>query len=191
MAKKKLSRDQKRKLKKRREKQRKQRPGQVDWSDLSVKIVPPGDEAAWEAANADMDAQEQRIAQIFAAEEVPPVNADTLRIYFNHLKENLIVPCLLTGIESIGYFGWEERYDFGYGSKADYARLRQERGSYHDRYELETFMATLADRDILVNVRRTSDSKYFTIPLSELEAVDKTSTNSQLLNDYTVWIVNW
>jgi hypothetical protein len=42
-----------------------------------------------------------------------------------------------------------------------------------------------------VEARRTSDGEWFTIPLSELEAVDETSENYILLNDYTVWIVNW
>ena len=92
----------------------------------------------------------------------------------------------------MGYFGWEERYSFGYGSKAEYQRLRKERASFQDQYELEKFDATLdVDWDILVNVRRTYDNKRFTIPLSELQAVDETSQDYQLLNDYTVWFVNW
>lgn len=193
MAKRKLSRDQKRKLKKRKQKQSKQQPGQSKWANLPVKILQPGDEEISQAvARTNFDEQEQRILQVFDAEEVPPVEADTLRTYFNYLKENLEVPCLLTGIESMGYFSWEERYEFGYGSKADYERLRQERGSYRDQYALETFEATLdVDWDILVKVRRTSDGQRFTVPLSELKAVDETAENSQLLNDYTVWFVNW
>jgi len=185
--------DQKRKLKKRKQKQRKGQQGQSKWAHLSTKILQPGDEEYIQAVvQADFDEQEQRILQVFDAEEIPPVEVDTLGTYFDYIKENLEVPCLLTGIESMGYFGWEERYDFGYGNKAEFERLRRERGSYHDQYELETFEDTLdIDWDILVNVKRTSDGKRFTIPLSELEAVDKTSENSQLLNDYTVWFVNW
>ena len=120
------------------------------------------------------------------------VEAATLRTFFNYLKENLEVPCLLTGIESMGYFGWEERFEFGFGSKAEYERVRPERGSYHDQYELKEFAVEIEPGwDIGVNVRRTSDGKHFTIPLSELEAVEQTSPNYELLNDYTVWIVNW
>ena len=91
----------------------------------------------------------------------------------------------------MGYFGWEERFEFGYGSKAEYKRLRQEQGSYHDKYELRAFDAWVEDWDILVNVYRIPHHKNFTIPLSELQAVGKASRNFQLLNDYTVWFVNW
>lgn len=136
--------------------------------------------------------QDNRIRQVFGTKEIPRVNADTLQTYFNYLKENLDVPCLLTGIESLGYFGWEARYSFGYGDKADYERLRKKEGSYKDKYELSEFDATLdVEWDILVNVKRIPYRKRFTIPLSELQAVDKTSKNYQLLNDYTVWFINW
>jgi hypothetical protein len=92
----------------------------------------------------------------------------------------------------MGYFGWEERYSFGFGSQAEYQRLRKEHAPFEDEYELKAFDARLeVEWDILVDVRRTSDGKRFTIPLSELEAVDETSQNYQLLNDYTVWFVNW
>jgi hypothetical protein len=172
MAKKKLSRDQKRKLKKQKRKQRKkQQPDRPQLEDMTQPI------AKTEPDEAQMI-------------EVMP--ADTLQTYFNYIQENIEVPCLLTGIESMGYFGWEERYSFGFGSKTEYEKLRKDRASFQDQYELEEFKATLeADWDILVNVRRIVDGKRFTIPLSELQAVDETSQNSQLLNDYTVWFVNW
>lgn len=192
MATKKLSRNQKRKQKKRKEKQRNQKP-MAKWNKLPVKVLKSGDEDNEHAlAQSDFEAQEARLLQVFEAEEIPGVDAATLQTYFSYLKERLEVPCLLTGIESMGYFGWEERFEFGYGSKAEYERLRKERGSHRDRYELKDFEATLeGDWDILVNVTRTTDGKRFTIPLSELEAVDQTSANYVLLNDYTVWMVNW
>ncbi|MEW5956531.1 MAG: calcium-binding protein [Chloroflexota bacterium] len=138
------------------------------------------------------DPQFARIMQILGTQEIPKIDADTLQTYLNYLKAHLQLPCLLKGIESIGYFGWEERFEFGYGSKAEYESLRREYGSLKDEFELQTFEGEIEPGwDILVNVRRTSDGKRFTIPLSELEAVDETSENSQLLNDYTVWIVNW
>lgn len=192
MATKKLSRDQKRKLKKRKEKQKSQKPA-AKWNNLSVKIIKPGDpEFEQIHAESGFEAQELRLLQIFGTEEIPQVDAATLQTYFAYLKDRLEVPCLLKGIESIGHFGWEERFAFGYGSKAEYERMRQERGSYRDQYELKDFAATLEDDwDIVVNVTRPTDGKRFTIPLSELEAVDRTSANYELLNDYTVWMVNW
>jgi hypothetical protein len=202
MAKKKLSRDQKRKLKKRKRKQRKkQRPyrRKSKKTTRQIKKAAPSDDQMIEILPPDIqtynfDEQENRIKQVFGAAEVPSVRADTLQTYCSYLKQNLEVPCLLTGIESIGYFGWEERFEFGYGSKAEYERLRKERGSYHDQYTLEEFEAAIEDGwniDIVVKVKRTTDGKRFTIPLSELEVVDKASDNYVRLNDYTVWMVNW
>jgi hypothetical protein len=201
MAKKKLSRDQKRKLKKQKRKQRKkQQPDRPQLEDMTqpiaktepdeaqmIEVMPP------EVQMSEFDdPQFDRIRQVFDTVEIPSVQADTLQTYFNYIQENIEVPCLLTGIESMGYFGWEERYSFGFGSKTEYEKLRKDRASFQDQYELEEFKATLeADWDILVNVRRIVDGKRFTIPLSELQAVDETSQNSQLLNDYTVWFVNW
>ena len=140
-----------------------------------------------------IDEQFERIEAVFNTSEIPAVAGPTLHQYFEYLKANLTCPCMLTGIESIGYFGWEERFEFGYGSKGEYQRLRRERGSYHDQYELRTLEDATVDEDwdILVKVERIPHRKRFTIPLSELEAVDEDSDNYQLLNDYTVWYVNW
>ncbi len=202
MAKKKLSRDQKRKQKKQKRKQKKkQRP----FLGRSKRMTPPGAKAEpGEAQMIEMlppddqpseadDPQFARILRILGTEEeIPHVNAVTLSTYLNYLKAHLQLPCLVRGIESIGYFGWEERFEFGYGSKAEYERLRQEFGSLKDEFELEAFEGKIEPGwDMLIKVRRTSDGKHFTIPLSELEAVDENSDNAVLLNDYTVWVVNW
>ncbi len=72
--------------------------------------------------------------------------------------------------------------------------MRRERGSYHDRYELakiEPDIEEAWDFDALVEVRRLDDGKRFAIPLSELQAADQNSDDYVLLNDYSVWIVNW
>jgi hypothetical protein len=39
-------------------------------------------------------------------------------------------------------------------------------------------------------VRRKSDGKEFYLGLAELKAVDKSSKNHQLLDDFSVWLVN-
>jgi hypothetical protein len=201
MAKKKLSRDQKRKQKKQKRKQRKkQRP----LLGRSKRMTPPGAKA--EPGDAQMiemlppvdqpseadDPQSTRIMQILGAQEMPRVNAVTLSTYLNYLKAHLQLPCLVRGIESIGYFGWEERFQFGYGSKVEYEKLRREYGSLKDEFDLKAVEGEIEPGwDMLVKVRRTGDGKRFTIPLSELKAVDENSDNAVLLNDYTVWIVNW
>ncbi len=136
--------------------------------------------------------QFKRIKAVFNTKKIPSVTGSTLRTYFEYLEANLACPCLLTGIESMGYFGWEERFEFGYGSKNRYERLRRKRGSYRDQYKLRSLEdATVNPKwDILVKVERIPHRKRFTIPLSELEAVDKASDTYQLLNDYSVWYVN-
>jgi hypothetical protein len=143
--------------------------------------------------NDELDAQTERIKKIFGTDEVPDVNQDTLRAYFAYLKKNISLPCKLTGIESLGYFHWEERYSFGYGSKEEYERLRKERGSFKDTYELVTMNDARVEGewDIIVVVYRIPYRKKFEIPLSELQAKDEGSANYQLLDDYSVWFVNW
>ncbi len=138
-----------------------------------------------------VNAQFERIKKAFIHDEIPPVSASTIKMYFKYLKNNLTCPCLLTGIESIGFFRWEERFSFGYGSQDEYEQLKKKKGSFRDTYELTEFDAIADNWDILVNVYRIPRRKKFTIPLSELQAVDKASKNYQLLNDYTVWRVNW
>lgn len=137
--------------------------------------------------------QFERIKAVFNTQEVLRVTGETLYIYFEYLKESLTCPCMLAGIESMGYFGWEERYSFGYGSKEEYERLRKENGSFRDKYELRTLEDAMVDEewDILVNVQRIPYRKRFTIPLSELQVIDKTSHNYRLLHDYSVWFVNF
>jgi len=152
-----------------------------------IEVLPPDDRPS----EAD-DPQFARILQILGAQEIPHVDAAPLSTYLNYLKTHLQLPCLVEGIESIGYFGWEERFEFGYGSRAEHKRLRKKFGSLEDKFELEALEGRVEPGwDMLVKVRRVGDGKRFSIPLSELEAVDKNSDNAVLLNDYTVWIVNW
>jgi hypothetical protein len=135
--------------------------------------------------------QFERIKKAFSTDEIPSVSASTIKTYFKYLENNLTCPCLLTGIESIGFFRWEERFSFGYGSQDEYEQLKKKQGSFHDIYELTEFEAVADNWDIWVNVYRIPRRKRFTIPLSELQAADKASQDYQLLNDYTVWRINW
>jgi hypothetical protein len=138
-----------------------------------------------------VNSQFERIKEVFNRDEIPSVSRSTIKTYHKYLKQNLTCPCLLTGIESLGFFGWEERFSFGQGSREEYELLKQKNGSFRDTYELREFEAIANDWDILITVYRIPHLKKFTIPLSELQAADKESQNYQLLNDYTVWRVNW
>ena len=139
----------------------------------------------------DFDKQEKRIAEVFGLNEAPDVNDDTLAKYLGYLKKNVKLPCRVTGIEDMGYFGWEEYYTFGPGSKKEYERLKKTRASFTDTFELLGFDDELYEEGILVNVKRVSDKKRFIIPLADLEAKDEKSENYQLLDDYVTWFVNY
>ena len=141
-----------------------------------------------------MDEQIQRILSIIGidSEEDADVTTVTLTRFFSYLKENIKMPCKLTGIEDLGCFSWEEYYTFGPGSKREYNKLKRKYPSYTDAYELISFENdTDEESGILVNVRRISDKKKFTLPLADLEAVDKKSKDGLILDDYAVWFVNY
>jgi len=42
----------------------------------------------------------------------------------------------------------------------------------------------------LVDIQRMSDNMVFTLPLAELEIVDREDGNYQLIDDYSVWFRN-
>jgi hypothetical protein len=65
----------------------------------------------------DYDEQSSRIKSVFNLAEIPEVTEANLENYFGWLKRKLTFPLILTGVESMGYFSWEERYEFGYGKK--------------------------------------------------------------------------
>ena len=135
-----------------------------------------------------MDEQDKRIAKILGSKAVPSANQKTLQAYRDYLKASLEFPCHLTGIED---FPWEERYVFGFGSKAEYERLKKTQPSYSDTFELLSLDEIDADYGIMARVKRVSDKKEFALPLADLEATDEGSKNYQLLDDYSVWFVNY
>ncbi|MBW2449100.1 MAG: hypothetical protein JRE92_01565 [Deltaproteobacteria bacterium] len=142
-----------------------------------------------------MDTQEERIALILADgdvdnEEKQEKSTGTIAKYLHYLKENIELPCIVTGIED---FPWEEKYVFGYGNKKEYEKLKKENPSYKDKFEILDFIEDedYNDEQIFVSVKRLSDQKEFILELDYLKAVDKKSKNYQLLDDYSVWYVNY
>jgi hypothetical protein len=137
----------------------------------------------------DFGEQEKRIAGILGEDEVPEVTDGTLKEYLVYLQKNLEFPCYLTGIED---FPWEERYVFGEGHQEEYEKLKKTQPSYKDTFECIDFnRETNEGYGISVNVKRVSDKRKFTLPLADLESTDKPSNNYQLLDDYSVWFVNY
>ena len=95
----------------------------------------------------------------------------------------------LTGIED---FNWEEFYIFGPGSKREYEILKKTRPSYTDIYVLNSIDNEYNGHfGLIANVTRKSDKKNFQIPLADLKAIDIKTRNYQLLDDYSVWCVNY
>ena len=136
----------------------------------------------------EIDDQDQRISAIFGG-EIPDVTEESLETYRAYLQEHLELPCQLTGIED---FDWEEYYVIGPGDQKEYENLKKTRPSYRDKFNMISIEDLIDERaGILVEVRRVSDRKKFTLPLAELEATEKKSQNYQLLDDYSVWFVNY
>ena len=116
-------------------------------------------------------------------------------MFYEHLRQHLVLPCEVTGTED---FRWEERYVLGSGDPKEYARLKKSHPSYRDHYELlkieqdavSEWMLFAGD-DIAAHVRRKSDGKEFVLGLAELKAADKRSSNYRHLDDYAVFLVNY
>ena len=136
----------------------------------------------------EIDDQDKRISAIFGG-EIPDVTEESLETYRAYLQEHLELPCQLTGIED---FDWEEYYVIGPGDQKEYENLKKTRASYRDKFKMVSFEDLIDEgAGILVEVRRVSDRRKFTLPLAELEATEKKSKNYQLLDDYSVWFVNY
>lgn len=84
----------------------------------------------------DFNKQKQRIEQVFPTgmEDIFK-RQETLEIYREFLKNNLVYPVRLTGVED---FDWEEFYVLGPGSKKEYEMLKKTRLSYTDSYVLNS-----------------------------------------------------
>ena len=138
--------------------------------------------------HAGFDDQENRISDILGSTDIY-VSYENLEKYRTFLIQNLKGRVLLDGVED---FPWEERFVFGYGSEKEYAQLRKTRPSYKDTFKLVKILsADKFEGDLLAKVQRQSDRRTFQIPLSRLKCIDETSDNYVLLDDFSVWVVNY
>lgn len=134
--------------------------------------------------------QENRIEAIFQNKtEDLSRRLETIKIFKEHLDQNLSYPVELTGIED---FSWEEFYVLGPGSQKEYEELKKSNPSFTDTFNLEKIDEQFDDYyGLIANVIRTSDKKRFQIPLCDLESTNEKSKNYKLLDDYSVWYVNY
>ncbi len=79
------------------------------------------------------------------------------------------------------------------GSKKEHERLIKTKPSYLDIYEFLGFDDKVKAKfyDVFVIVKRVSDSKKFSLPLSDLKVTSKKLKNYQLVDDYSFWFANW
>lgn len=136
----------------------------------------------------EIEAFEAKIKSILKTDDLE-VNLKNLNRYLKYLKEQIKLPCYLTGTEE---FFWEEEYLFGAGSKKQYQKLKQTNPSYTDVFLFTQFNPKLDELDgIQVDVKRVNDNRKFTLSLAELEVTDESSPNYQIIEDYLTWFVNY
>ncbi len=133
---------------------------------------------------AQHDEREQRLEKILGPDNLT-VSLESLTIYRDYLRKHIEMPCIMTGIEG---FPWEDNYVFGYANEAEYENLKKDQPSPADIYELKRFEDLLDEKTgILVKIKRVKDNRRFVIDLAWLKAVDESSGNHALLDDYSAW----
>ena len=131
--------------------------------------------------------QEQRIIEVLGTDNLA-VALKSLTLYRDYLRKNLDTSCTMTGIEGIP---WEEKYVFSFDDVTEPEALKKKQPSRTDIYELKRFEDLINEvTGILVKVKRVNDNQRFILELTSLRAVDETSKNYMLLDDYSVWFAN-
>lgn len=147
-----------------------------------------GIEGEDEAEQIHWEVFEQKLEEIFGTTNLE-VNPTNLKKYLKYLKQNLTIPCLVTGMEE---FEWEEYYTMGPGSKKEYQKLKKTKPSYTDQFNLLKLESKLdVEYGILAVLERTTDNLKFTFPLADLETVVEDSINAELLEDYSMWFFTY
>ncbi len=147
-----------------------------------------GMEGEDEAEQIHWEVFEQKLEEILGTTNLE-VNPTNLKKYLKYLKQNLTIPCLVTGMEE---FEWEENYTMGLGSKKEYQKLKKTQPSYTDKFNLLKLDNKLdVEYGILAVLERTTDNRKFTLPLADLETVVEDSINAELLEDYSMWFFTY
>ena len=115
--------------------------------------------------SSNVDDQYDRIYKLLNAEDVEDennavVNHENLEKYLAYLKKEITLPIVVTGIEDMGCFGWEEFYNFGPGSKKEYEKLKKKYPSFRNEYELLSFNEDFDDEEGLYVEHRFSRRTY-------------------------------
>jgi hypothetical protein len=132
-----------------------------------------------------MTASERRIAAVLGEDNQR--TARNARHYLVYLKKHLPIPLRVTGIED---FPWEEPYMMTGWNQEEYEELKKTNPSYSDKFDLLDILNPECD-DLIAVIKRVSDGRTFQIELSWFRCDDKKSPEYVILNDYSVWQVNF
>ena len=132
----------------------------------------------------------KRIEQILGAKfSDTSRRIETLEYYKTYLSRELQFPVEVTGRED---FSWEEFYVLGPGDKREYEILKRTRASYTDILRMTRLSIHCeVDYGLFAHFTRISDRKRFELPLADFKAVNQKSVEAELLEDYSVWFVNY
>jgi hypothetical protein len=152
-------------------------------------------------AKLDSKDQDERIFAILCPDKLldveeyffslPRFSAKTLARYYDFLKFQLQEGFTITGREDIGYFGYEEPYNWGGGSKAEYESPAETRASLEDKFEWLHLVDWNLEYGLMAEVKRIKDGKQFIIPLVDLEVCLQKIKEYNLVEDYSSWFVNF
>jgi hypothetical protein len=112
-------------------------------------------------------------------------------VIFEHLLARLRLPCDVNAGEN---FRWEESYASGDLDQREYERLRKDRPSFRDRFELLEIIRqarspwmSSSGIDIAAQVRRKLDGQKFVVGLSDISLADKKLPQHEIISDYAAW----
>jgi hypothetical protein len=136
------------------------------------------------------NANERRIEQLFSNRfDDISRRLETIVFYKSYLEANLKFPIRIT---RVGGFDWEQFYIFGPGEKREYEMLKKTRPSHTDIFNMIRIDPHYdEDYGLFAKVTRLSDKKRFQLPLADMTAIDEKSSEYQLLEDYSVWFINY
>ncbi len=138
--------------------------------------------------NSAFDEQGKRIATILSDHDLS-VTEEKQNMFFDYLQKNIQTKIILTGTED---FPWEEKYIFGGWSKKEYEELKKTHASYTDKFELIKLLEFIDETyGIIAKVKRVTDKKRFELPLWDLNCIDESSKNYELISDYSFWMTNY
>lgn len=114
---------------------------------------------------------------------------ETLEYYKEYLERELRLPVEVCGRED---FSWEEFYLLGPGDKREYEELKRTKASYTDILRMTRLSEHMeVHYGLFAHFTRISDRKRFELPLEDFRAVNKKTPEAQLLEDYSIWFVNY